>query len=91
MKLDEKQRDKLVKFLQEKWKPPASCTVCRSNTWDVSKEIYELREFQGGGLVVGPGPIVPVVPVTCTTCGNTVLLNALVAGIELKGEPQKNE
>lgn len=89
MKLDDKQREKLLKHLQEKWKPPATCPVCKSNTWDVSKEIYELREFQGGGLVLGGSPIVPLVPVTCTTCGNTVLLNALVAGVAIKEVPHE--
>jgi len=44
-----------------------------------SKKIFQLSEFHEGNLVVG-GPLIPVIPVTCTNCGNTVLVNALISG-----------
>jgi hypothetical protein len=85
MKLSEQQQKKLREYISNKWKPPASCPVCRSNNWDISKEVYELREFHGGNLVVGGiSAVAPFVPVTCGTCGNTVLINAILAGIDLK-------
>ena len=84
MKLNEQQHQQVLKAVQEKWKAPAACPVCRSNNWDVSREVYELREFQGGNLVLGASALVPLVPVTCGVCGNTVLLNALVLGVDLK-------
>jgi hypothetical protein len=46
--------------------------------------IYELREFHGGNMVIGGNSsIVPLVPVTCKVCGNTVLFNPLIVGISL--------
>lgn len=42
-------------------------------------KVFELREFNDGNFVLG-GPnssIVPLIPVTCDKCGNTVLINAL--------------
>lgn len=87
MKLTEQQYQKVLQAVREKWKPPAQCPVCRSNNWDVSREVYELREFQHGSIVLGATALVPLVPVTCGVCGNTVLLNALVIGLDLKEAP----
>lgn len=84
MKLTNEQYKNLTDYLEKMWQPPTTCPVCRSNNWDVSREIYELRQLQGGLGSVG---IAPVCPVTCGTCGNTVLINALVAGIDLNGTP----
>jgi len=44
-----------------------------------SKKIFQLSEFHEGNLVVG-GLLIPVIPVTCTNCGHTVLVNALISG-----------
>lgn len=64
--------------------------MCEHSAWNVPSEMYEIREFHGGNLVVGPIPIVPVLPVTCANCGNTVLVNAIVAGIAKRGEESDN-
>jgi hypothetical protein len=47
-----------------------------------------MTEFTQAGLVLG-GPVVPLAPVTCNNCGNTVLLNALMAGVVTT--PEKKE
>jgi predicted Zn-ribbon and HTH transcriptional regulator len=86
MKLSEKQYKILTDHLAEKWKAPVACPVCKSNDWDVPKEVYELREFHGGGMVIGGSSIIPVSPVTCKVCGNTVMINPLIAGIDLGGD-----
>ncbi len=85
MKLNEEQYQKLIKHITEKWQSPPACSVCRNNDWNVSREVYELREFHGGSMVIGGSALVPVSPVTCNNCGNVVLVNTLVAGIDLKG------
>lgn len=53
--------------------------MCGANAWAVQDKVFQLNEFSSGSLVIG-GPLVPVVPVTCTNCGNTVLVNAIIAG-----------
>ena len=78
--MEETQRNRLIQHLEQKWKEK-SCPLCGESAWNVPEETYELREFHGGGLVVGPVPIVPVLPVTCSNCGNTVLINGIVAGV----------
>lgn len=53
--------EKFIQHLNEKWgnKP---CPMCNSKGWNVSDNVYELREFHGGNLVLGNGPIFPVIP-----------------------------
>lgn len=84
--------EKVIQHLNQKWGNRA-CPMCGSSKWNVSDNVYELREFHGGNLVLGNGPIFPVIPVSCNNCGNSVMINALVAGaIERpKNEPNKTE
>lgn len=85
MRLTEEQKKKMVEYIQQKWAPPSTCPVCKQNNWNVSSEVYEFREFHGGSMVIGgKSGIVPLIPVTCNYCGNTVLFNALIAGLDLK-------
>jgi hypothetical protein len=88
MKLTDAQHKQLLEHLKRTWKAPVSCPVCRANDWEVSPDIYELREFHGGSMVIGgSSTIIPIAPVTCKTCGNTVLFNPLLAGISFKEVP----
>jgi hypothetical protein len=64
--------------------------MCGTSQWSVQDKVYQLSEFHGGNLVVG-GPLVPVIPVSCTNCGNTVLVNAIIAGAIKPDAPQQEE
>lgn len=77
----------LIKHLNEKW-AGRKCAQCGVGKWEIQGSLFELRQFTGGGLVVG-GPLIPVVPVTCVNCGNTVLVNALLAGVLPRPEEVK--
>ena len=70
---------KLLEHLRAKWlnRP---CPICQGGPWSVSDKTFQLLEFNQAGLTLG-GPVVPVVPVICTNCGNTVLINALIVGL----------
>lgn len=80
MKLTDEQHKKLTQYVATRWKAPFQCPYCKSNSWDITREIFQLTEFSKSGLVLG-GPVVPLAPVTCTSCGHTVLLNAIIAGV----------
>lgn len=41
-------------------------------------------------VIGGKSGIVPLICVTCVNCGNTILINALIAGLDIKGDI-KNE
>jgi hypothetical protein len=86
MEEEKPDRTSLLKLLAEKWQN-RPCQMCNSGPLSVSNKTFEIREYHGGDMVVG-GPIVPIVPVVCLNCGNTILVNAIVAGI-VKSKPEK--
>ena len=93
MKLSETQKKLLSERLKERGVGASSCHVCGRGPWVVSDAIFELREFQGGSLVIGgDARILPVVPMTCQYCGTTTFLNALHWGIltELDQKPAES-
>lgn len=57
------------------------CSVCKHSDWEVNDTVFEMREFFGGNMVIGPSSIVPVIYVMCKNCGNSLLFNALRLGI----------
>jgi hypothetical protein len=77
----------LINHLKEKWQG-RGCSQCGSRGWEIQGSVYELRQYSQGTLVIG-GAIIPVVPVTCANCGNTVLVNALSAGAVERPEEAK--
>jgi len=90
VKLDDKQYEKLLEHLRGQWKTPYKCPVCGNNNWNISQEVFELRGFNKGGLVVGGGsPVFPVVPVVCLVCGHVIFFNALAAGVDLEDNPHE--
>ena len=79
--------EQIIKHLSTKWKG-RNCPMCGSGNWTVSDKVFELREFHDGNIVLGAGPIIPLIPVTCSSCGNAILINAIVSG---SVTPPKNE
>lgn len=70
---------KLIEHLRTKWanKP---CPMCNVGPWTIQDRIFQLLEFHpGANLVLGAGPIIPVIPVTCANCGFTAMVNAVVS------------
>ncbi|PHQ86182.1 MAG: hypothetical protein COB65_01495 [Thalassobium sp.] len=83
--------EKVVQHLNTKW-GNRPCPMCGEKSWTVSDTVYELREFHGGNVVLGSGPIFPVIPVSCNNCGNSIMVNALQSGAIEKPdvEPKEN-
>lgn len=71
-------KEKLDNYIKKQHTP--ICSFCGNNTWNISSKIFELLEFNANGLQLG-GSVYPVVPITCNNCGNTLFINALVAGL----------
>jgi hypothetical protein len=76
--------NRLIDHLRKAWGEFRKCPMCEHNLWDVSGTIFELREYHEGNIVIGTGPVLPIIPVTCTNCGNTVFLNAVATGFVKK-------
>jgi predicted nucleic-acid-binding Zn-ribbon protein len=80
---------KVISFLSEKW-GNKECPMCGKGPWQVQDKVFQLSEFLPGRLI--GGLMIPVIPVTCTNCGNTQLINAIIAGgIEQKGQSQETK
>lgn len=77
--------EKILAYLRTKW-AGRPCQMCGVGSWNVQDSLFQLTEFNEGSVVLG-GPVVPILPVVCGNCGNTVLVNALVSGA-LKPPPQ---
>lgn len=77
--------NKAIHHLRTKW-ANRPCPMCGGGPWTVQDSTFQLMEFSEGGLVLG-GPVLPVIPVVCTNCGNTVLVNAIVSGIMAPAPP----
>lgn len=81
MDMNPSQVNQVLAALNSKWGSGRLCPYCQHFEWSLSRKIFELREYHGGGLVVGTGALLPLVAMTCGYCGNTVLLNSIVLGV----------
>lgn len=69
--------DKLNKYIGKKI---IHCPLCEaSGSFTALPDIMQLRQFFHGDTVLGGDSIVPVAVLTCSNCGNTVLINAIQA------------
>ena len=75
MKLNTEQigylKDKLSTQLKK------NCQFCDKNNWILSDALFEIREFSGGGLVLGSSAVIPIIVITCNNCGNMIFINAV--------------
>lgn len=80
MKITLEQQQKALEKLENFFKRPCGCS---GNNWILNDKIFELREFNGGDLVIGgkSSSIFPVITVSCRDCGNTHFFNAVLLGI----------
>ena len=77
----------VIDFLNEKWKGKG-CPMCGRRSLSLSENIFEIREFNDGNFVVG-GQIIPLIPITCSNCGHTIFVNAIVVGAVERNNGEK--
>lgn len=74
-------------ILLKKW-ADKQCPFCKKPFWIVNEQIYQLMPWQkGAALVIGGGPVQPVISVICQNCGFAPFFNAMVTGI-IKPQPK---
>lgn len=93
MKLTEEQKTTLVGRIKT-LVGARKCGLCGADEWLVSDVVFQLTELIGGGnfMLIG-GAVVPVIPMTCGRCANTLLLNAITLGVvpPTRPEPESSE
>ncbi|MBU3681702.1 MAG: hypothetical protein FGM16_07165 [Flavobacterium sp.] len=80
MKLNKEEQETLVTKLNQVWKIKF-CEVCNQTNWMIDDTLFELREFHGGRTVLGSGAIKPLITISCNSCGNTKMMNAIQLGL----------
>jgi len=90
MKIDEKKREEILKKLSQGDYFQKGCLICGHKGWGFNDTVFEMREFCGGGLVVGNIPIYPVILVNCDNCGYTHFFNAITLGA-IESNAQKKD
>lgn len=60
-------------WLDEKW-GDNPCPLCKVGAWSISS-LAQVPEWASLSQAI------PVFPVTCTNCGNTVLISSLIVGL----------
>lgn len=86
--ITEQEKNQIFHWLEERW-GDYHCSVCNASSWQVETHSYQLMEYREGQLVVG-GRVIPVIPLTCANCGNTILLNAIMCGAVNAQKEQKD-
>ena len=76
MRIDDDRKEQVREFLRDRTSPIGECPMCHKTDWRIHEELFELRTFEGGGLVVG-GKVLPLLVLYCDYCGNTQLMNAV--------------
>ncbi len=57
------------------------CPLCGQLNWTFVDMVFQLPEFNPDPDDPSIGKSYPVVPVMCETCGNTIFISAIVAGL----------
>ena len=81
MELSNDQMTRVIKYLQT-WES-AKCAICRGDDWAVSSTVFALPEYTppSKGTYGYNEAVFPVIPLTCKTCGNVLVVSAIAAGV----------
>jgi hypothetical protein len=74
--LDDTTRSKIADHLKKTWRS-AGCLLCGCTTWELHGHLTLLLGDAPGATVTPEG--LPSVAVVCQRCGNTILINLVVA------------
>lgn len=79
MALSQDQLQTLLNHINARWRNKA-CAICGVNNWTFNGPVSLSINPALNQMMIG-GPQVPVAVATCRHCGNTVLINLVVAGL----------
>ncbi|MGF7184417.1 hypothetical protein GGQ84_000500 [Desulfitispora alkaliphila] len=87
MQLTEEQQKIVISKINQIMKSNKKCLICMEEKWTVSDKIYEIGQFGLTGQT--NRQMVPVITLTCNSCGNTILLNAMTLGFKFNKTENK--
>ena len=71
--------EKFLNEINKKW-INKKCALCGHNNWMVDDTMVSPMTVGENGDIQLGGRIMPLIAVTCTNCGNVILVNPLVVG-----------
>ena len=81
MQLSDEQQKELLAFVSRTWPETAACPVCHRNDWAVRSRLFEVSEYREAATKSAHRGGLPVVALTCESCGYVLLLDAAKAGV----------
>lgn len=78
--LSDDEKTILLRHLNAKW-AAKTCAHCNSNHWEIGGWTPVPIGTGPGEVVIG-GAVLPGVAMVCMNCGVTVIVNAMVAGLD---------
>lgn len=80
---------RIIKAITERVPNMAACSVCRTRNFTLGEGLVrlDLSELHSSTIRIGGGPSLPSVVLVCQNCGNTILLNLIVLGLQDLLEP----
>ena len=79
-RLSVEDRAGVTDWLVEKCGGIPNCPLCSSRNWVVGTQLSDVMRSDGLDVMVG-GTNYPFVVMTCMTCANSIMLNAVVMGL----------
>lgn len=79
--------EKAEEWLKAHWKGDRACPICGNSSWSGNDRAMEIRSFDSGRLAAA-GPVIPLLTLTCATCGHTLFFNAILAGLVERPESE---
>ena len=73
--------ERIIQHLKSAWTVQA-CPMCRKSNWEVHGPItFSLGTTEGSTSYATFGQNLPCAAIVCQSCGNSLLINLVVAGI----------
>jgi len=84
-KLSPEDKEKVQKWLKEKWKASSNCPISGDNNWIIGDYTVTPMNYGARQAMIG-GQIAPQVMLICSSCGYTLYFNAMLMGLFPSGE-----
>lgn len=80
----------IIKEAVNKWIKDYHCEICKNTNWLIDPFMVNLPVTNKVVVTLG-GSVLPLLPITCSKCGNTHLLNLSILGLTemIKGKEDK--
>ena len=81
MVLTEEEQTRILARIKERAPHLETCPVCGNHTWQVQDNYVLIPVPQEAGGTTPGGSGLPCIPILCSNCGNTLLLNLIILGL----------